>query len=781
MKKKLKSSSILALTLSILFSIMSPSSGHTLSLPNQDNPAAESYESSDIYLYVGSPLILSQDKISPLDPENLDVAATVIDNRTLVPLRALSEYFKADVSYNAEQRKAIINYNGKQYIFPIGEKKYIIKDKSSENEVLLDTKTSILNQRTMVPLKVICEDILGRKVSYYNKIIAIGNTEINLKENKKLADSIKQKIGAAVKATSLDQIKAVMSQSDIRLDNIFIAFSEAAELEVSKAAADASVSNSPLSDTANSSSDYSTTNTQVQGIDEADIVKTDGKYIYIAGNNAVRIVSTDSNGTLKESAIIKLPQNKTVAEIYIDENRLVLIGNRYETQNSTIPEQKTKASPAIENEFIATTDIAPDAKLYIPYRYKNYSFVDVYDTSDHQNPKFIKGHEMEGSYQSSRKNSDIVYLVTNSRIYNDIILPYMRDTVVSDKHEALSISDIMLLPDEKSYGYLVISAINISNNEKTQVEAITASGHIMYMNTSSIYLVGNNYNGNSTITKFNIDGMKIGYAGSGNVNGYVLNQFSMDEHNGYFRIATTWNSENNLFILDNSLNICGSVTGLAKGEQIYSVRFMGDKGYIVTYRTIDPLFVFDLSDPKSPKVTGELKIPGFSNYLHPVGDNLILGIGQDTYEIYKKDSTGKEIVVGTRQGGLKLSLFDVSDMGKPTEISNYVLGDSGSYSEALYNHKAVMFDKTNNNVVFDVYITDTSNNWSQGAAVINLDNNNINLKGILEYIQPEVYGNYIPNGRRNLYIGDKIYYIQDGIVSSYDYKTLEKIDTLMLK
>ncbi len=773
MKKKLISGSFLALTISILFSMVFPASGQSLDLPIQENTAAKNYPNNDVYLYVGSPLILSQDKISPLDPENLDVAATVIDNRTLVPLRALSEYFNADVSYDGAQRKAVINSNGKQYIFPIGEKKYIIKDGSSEKEILLDAKTSILNQRTMVPLKVICEDILGRKVSYYNKIIAISDTEIKLKENTKLASNIKLKIGAAVKATSLEQIKSVMSQPDIRRESLLGTFTEAVDLEASKAA-DASVSNSPLSDATNSSSDYSTTNTQVQGIDEADIVKTDGKYIYIAGNNAVRIVSTDSKGALKESSVIKLPQNKTVAEIYIDENRLVLVGNRYETQN----EQKVKSNT---DDIQATTDIAPNAKLYMPYRYKNYSFVDIYSISDHQNPTFIKGHEMEGSYQSSRKNGDIVYLVTNTSVYNDIFLPYMRDTVVSDKHEALSISDIMLLPDGKSYGYLVISAINISNNEKTQVEAITASGHIMYMNTSSIYLVGNNYTGKSTVTKFNIDGMKIGYAGSGNVDGYVLNQFSMDEYNGYFRIATTWNSENNLFILDNSLNICGSVTGLAKGEQIYSLRFMGDKGYIVTYRTMDPLFVFDLSDPKSPKVTGELKIPGFSNYLHPVGDNLILGIGQDTYEIYKKDSTGKEVVVGTRQGGIKLSLFDVADMGKPKEISNYVLGDSGSYSEVFHNHKAVMFDKTNNNVVFDAYITDTSNKSSQGSAVINLDNNKINLKGILEYIQPEVYGNYIPYGRRNLYIGDKLYYIQDGIVSSYNYKTLEKIDTLMLK
>ncbi len=779
MKKRLLSSSILALTISIVSSMMFPASGQTLALPSQENTASQNYTTSDVYLYVGSPLILSQDKISPLDPVNLDVAATVVDNRTLVPLRALSEYFKADVSYNGTQRKAIINYNDKQYIFPIDEKKYIIKDASSEKEIQLDTKTSILNQRTMVPLKVICEDILGRKVSYYNRIIAISDNEIKLKENKELADNIKLKIGAAVKATSLEQIKSVLSQTEIMRDRILVTFSEDVDATAYKTS-DALLGNAAQSKAANSSSDYSTTNTQVQGIDEADIVKTDGKYIYIAGNNALRIVSTDSNGALKESALIKLPQNKTVAEIYIDENRLVLMGSRYETQNPTLPEQKTEANAAIEKDQ-ATTDIAVNSKIYMPYRYKNYSFVDIYDITDHNSPKFIKGHEMEGNYQSSRKNGNIVYLVTNTNVYNDIVLPYMKDTLVSDKHEALPIKDIMILPDRKSYGYLVVSAININNNEKTQVEAIAASGHIMYMNNSSLYLADNNNNNQSTITKFNIDGMNIGYAGSGKINGYVLNQFSMDEYNGYFRIATTWNGENNLFILDSSLNICGSVTGLAKGEQIYSVRFMGDKGYIVTYRTIDPLFVFDLSDPKNPNVTGELKIPGFSNYLHPVGENLILGIGQDTYEIYKKDSTGKEVVVGTRQGGIKLSLFDVADMGKPKEISNYVLGDSGSYSEVFYNHKAVMFDKNNNNVVFDSSISDASNNRSQGAAVINLANNKINLKGILEYIQPEIYGKYIPSGRRNLYIGDKLYYIQDGIISSYNYNTLAKIDTLMLK
>lgn len=775
MRKKLMASCILSLslTISILSGMMLPASGQPSSvLPIQEEITAQNITNDEVYLYVGSPLLLSQDKILPLDPVNLDVAATVVDNRTLVPLRALSEYFKADVSYNAADRQAVITYNGKRYIFPIGEKKYIIEGILTKKEIAMDTETTILNQRTMVPLRVICEDILGRKVTYYDSIIGISDNEINLKENKELADNVKLKIGSVLKAKSIEQIKSLMVQSRNYL-KYDVAFSDS----VAKTA-DASVSNTPLSESS-AEVGYSETNTQVQGIDEADIVKTDGKYIYVAGNNAVRIVSTDNNGTLKDTSTIKLPKEKTVTEIYIDGNRLVLMGTKYDMQYQASPEQKSETNSNYNDK--PTMDIAVDAKLYMPYRYKNYSFVDVYDISDHQNPKFVKGHEMEGNYQTSRKNGDTVYLITNTNVYNDIVLPMMKDTTISNQPTALPIKDVMIMPNCKAYGYIVVSAININNNEKTEVEAIAASGYTTYMNNSSLYLVGNNYNDQSTITKFNINGMNIGYAGSGKVNGYVLNQFSMDEYNGYFRIATTWNNENNLFILDNSLNICGSITGLAKGEQIYSVRFMGDKGYIVTFRTIDPLFVFDLSDPKEPKLTGELKIPGFSNYLHPIGENMILGIGQDTYEIYKKDSAGNDIVIGTRQGGIKLSLFDVSDMGKPKEISNYVLGDSGSYSEALYNHKAVMFDNVNNNVVFDAYVTDTSNKTSQGAAVFNIDNNKINLKGILEYMEPEVYGTYIPYGRRVLYIGDKLYYIQDGIVSSYNYSTLEKINTLMLK
>jgi len=789
-KKPISACRILFLSIAILTSTITPALAQSSALPvSEANTTTKGLLGSGIYLHTGSPLILSQGKFSSLDPENLDVSATIVNNRTLVPLRALSEYFKAKVSYDAVGRKAIIDFNGKRFLFPISEGKYIKTDGNSYTEIPMDTKTIILNDRTMVPLRVICEDILGREVSYYDKIIAISDSKIDLQKDKTLVADIKLKIGSALKAQSMDQLKSMMTQQSGLTDGL-IRFSDSIKTDTansisttentSNSTDQAAGSTSNSTNSAESSSTtskatadtgYSTTNTQVQGIDEADIVKTDGKYIYIAGNNAVRIVSTDK-GKLKDTATIKLPQDKTVSEIYIEGNRLVLVGTKFQHSEPTVPHGK---------DDVSVNDTATISKRIRPNYSKSYSFIDIYNISDRKSPVFVKGHEMEGNYQSSRKNGAIVYLITNTYLYNDVVVPMMKDTISNEKPVSLPLKDIMIMPGHPSSGYVVISAVNINDKEKTQVEAITTSSHLIYMNSSYLYLTANDYDGMSTVTKFKINRMNIGYAGSGKVEGYILNQFSMDEYNGYFRVATTWNNENNLFILDDSLNIYGSVTGLAKGERIYSVRFMGDKGYIVTFRTMDPLFVFDLSNPKNPKVTGELKIPGFSNYLHPVGENLILGIGQDTYEIFKKDSSGKDVVIGTRQGGIKLSLFDVSDVGKPKEISNYVLGDSGSYADIFYDHKAAMFDSASSNVVFDASITDTSGNSKHGAAVFNFGNNTIKLKGIVAYIQPEVYGLYIPYGRRALYIGDELYYIQDGIVSSYNYKTLAPIATLVLK
>lgn len=742
----------------------------------------------EVYFYTGSPLVLSDGEVKMLDSSNPDLGATVVNSRTLLPMRAVSEYFGADVTYDQVKREAVVKYGGKQFIFPVGNKEYIVHDGGKKTEHSMDSQSMILDGRTMVPLRVICENVLGKKVSYYDRVIAVADHEVDLKANAKLAADVKAKIGEAVKAGSLKELKQVLTAYALEPkyveDRAFTGNGAAGSAPVNDMAPVSKAQNESAQSTqAAESSDgstYSTTNVQVEGIDEADIVKTDGKYIYIAGNNVVRIVGADK-GELSDATAIRLSTEKNVSEIYVDGNKLIILGTRWEN-NGPI---RYREGPAVDFQV----DTAVDQKrigIMPPYQPpKSFSFADVYDISDPLKPVFLKGHEMEGSYQSSRKNGDIVYLVTNSYSNGDIVLPMMKDTAVSNTAFSVKLGDVMIMPGHPCPGYLIISAINASNGDKTEVEAITAYGATMYMNDSSMYLAFNNTGASTAIIKFKLEGMKVGYAGSGEVPGYLLNQFAMDEYQGNLRVATTvWEkNSNSLYILDPSLNIMGSVENLAKGETIYSVRFIKDNGYVVTYRTMDPLFVFDLSDPKKPVLTGELKVPGFSSYLHPIGDDLLLGIGADTYDIYRKDSSGKEVVIGTQQGGLKFSLFDISDKGMPKEISKYVVGDAGTWSELLNNHKAIMIDPFNENAAIDAYIQYENGQKvsGQGAVIINYDGKKLTLKGILESKSSGVYGNDIPYARRILYIGDELYYVQDGRITSYHYNNLKEIDSLVLQ
>lgn len=748
----------------------------------QNTPAAAEASGGEVYFHTGSPLALSNGEIKMLDPANPDIGATVIQSRTLLPLRAVSEYFGADVSYDQAKKTAVIQYNGKQYHFPVGSQKYMVVNGEQKTEFTMDTQSVILDGRTMVPLRVICESVLGKKVSYHDRVIAVAGYEIDLKSNEKLVTDVKAKIGAAVKARTVSELKKILAAQESRASyglNPVAGFGFAAE-DSAAAMEGAAPTAQEKSQSGGDSGSYSTTNIQVEGIDEADIVKTDGKYIYIAGNNVVRIVGADK-GKLSDDTAIRLSTDKNVREIYVDGSRLVILGTRYENsyllKGPDYPVSDGPADLAAENRSIG---IMPP---YYPST--SFSFADVYDISSPLKPILLKSHEMEGDYQSSRKNGEIVYMVTNTHPYGDRVLPMMRDTVVSNQEFSMKLDDIMIMPKHPGSGYMIVSAVNVNNEEKTEVEAITAFGATMYMNDASMYLAFGNYDGSTSVIRFDLNGMKVGYAGSGTIPGYLLNQFSMDEYDGNLRVATTvWQKDSNsLYILDRSLNIIGSVEDLAKGESIYSVRFLGDKGYVVTFRTIDPLFVFDLSDPEKPVLTGELKVPGFSSYLHPIGDDLLLGIGADTYEIYRRDSSGKEVVVGTRQGGIKFSLFDVSDMGKPKEISKYIVGDAGSGSEALYNHKAIMIDPSNEKVAIDAYLNYEAQEkgYQQSAVVVSYDNKKLELKGILPSEQSGVYGNYIPYARRILYIGDELYYIQDGRITSYDYDSLKEISTLVLQ
>jgi uncharacterized secreted protein with C-terminal beta-propeller domain len=196
------------------------------------------------------------------------------------------------------------------------------------------------------------------------------------------------------------------------------------------------------------------------------------------------------------------------------------------------------------------------------------------------------------------------------------------------------------------------------------------------------------YSSDTTVYKFELNAGKATYRSKADVPGEILNQFSMDESGGYFRIATNIGgtsdaSSNNMYALDGDMKIVGKIEGIAPGERIYSVRFMGDRAYMVTFRSVDPLFAVDLSDPRDPKILGQLKIPGYSDYLHPYDDNLLIGFGKDAI------ADGNTAFYQ----GMKISMFDVSNVGDPIELFSRIIGDRGTDSPVLRDHKALLFSK----------------------------------------------------------------------------------------
>lgn len=295
----------------------------------------------------------------------------------------------------------------------------------------------------------------------------------------------------------------------------------------------------------------------------------------------------------------------------------------------------------------------------------------------------------------------------------------------------------------------------------------------------------------SIIHKLGIKRDEITYKARGEVKGYLLNQFSLDENeDDILRVATTTNfftdgkhvQYNNVYILDKDLSTIGKLEKLAPDEKIYSTRFMGDKLYMVTFKQVDPLFTIDLSDDNNPKIIGQLKVPGFSSYLHPYDETHLIGIGQDTYE----DNNGN-----IRTKGIKLSLFDVSDFENPKEVDTVIIGDSGSYSEVLNDHKALLFNKDKNLLVLPVrevdekYKTDENgyfrNKVWNGAYAFTITSHGFKERGKISHFENEDnYWDYSSNVRRSLFMDDNLYTISNKLIKINDLGTIDKIGEVKL-
>lgn len=719
---------------------------------------------STISLHLGSPLILYDKDIKPLDSDNPNVVPVVHKDRALVPLRAISEHFGAQVSYDSTKREASIKYEGKTYVFPIGESHYRIEEGLMPRKVDFDKEALIIQDRTMVPLRIISEDVLNRKVGYEDRVITIGD---DVKLSKLRIDEIKTKIGQAVKVSSSEELRKIIQDMEIGYGR--------GELEESTGAFPTAVQEDSVVSEAkgleNGSDDFSATNEQVLGVNEADIIKTDGTFIYAATGKSVKIYRAN-NGKPILTDEIKLDVDKKtgeyvqLSEMYIDKGRLVVLGHKDSFNNWIRPIEEPKMIDSMK----------PARDIGILPMGKSYTYVAVYSINLSGKASLLKELEVEGSLLSSRKKDNTVYLVVNQYMNfyygsEDNVIPMYRDSASSGDYRELPVDSIMYYPGRNNPNYLIVAAIDIDNKDsKSTMEAFLGSGSQVYMSSNALYIAAQDYNnilGSVTnISKFTVNGMKIGFAAGGMVEGTILNQFSMDEYNGNLRVATTnWINEstNGLYILDKNLNEIGAVKNLAPGETIYSARFMGDKGYIVTFRQIDPLFVFDLSNPTEPKVLGELKVPGFSNYLHPIAEDVLLGIGQSVDE-----KTG-------RQDGIKLSMFDVSDSGKPKELNNLVLGGSGSYADVLNNHKALMLNLKDNMIGFTARLTNVNGDYERtsfnGAILLDIQENG-DMKVLKQISGDGLYGSYLD---RIIYIGDILYYLQDDSIRAFNIDTFMEI------
>ncbi|MBD3270321.1 hypothetical protein GF376_02245, partial [Candidatus Peregrinibacteria bacterium] len=446
--------------------------------------------------------------------------------------------------------------------------------------------------------------------------------------------------------------------------------------------------------------DFSTTNIQEEGVDEADIIKNDGKYIYLIKGNSVRIIEAYPANQLSEIISFELGEENgfNPSEMYLDGDQLTVIGNSYQ--------------PYTYSDSQSETSI---------YRPSSKTKVFIVDVTDKQKPKVERTVEFEGNYRDSRKIDDTLYTIVNLYPFYhydyleplgeefEETLPKMFDSSEERAKAVAECGDIRILPKPNSNNYLISAAIPL--NDKTQpvdTEVLIGNAEQTYASPNNLYVARTDWNWGyrnldqtkSKIYKFALRENEIEYVAEGEVPGTILNQFSMDEHRGNFRVATTSNSSteqtNGVYILDENLEELGSVDGLAPDERIYSVRFMGDRGYMVTFKTVDPLFVLDLSNSSDPKVLGELKIPGFSDYLHPYDENHLIGFGKDAEEIEGQD--------WAQFHGFKMGLFDVSDPENPQELYTESIGERGTSSELLYNHKALLFDKEKDLIAFPITV-----------------------------------------------------------------------------
>lgn len=498
---------------------------------------------------------------------------------------------------------------------------------------------------------------------------------------------------------------------------------------------------------------YSGTNLQTEGVDESDFVKTDGSYIYTVSRNEI-IITDIQKKTLKQIGKIQISKDSSdrVLEMYVDGQTLSVI---VENENTGLEKQ---------------TGDTEDCLYY--FSDGTQTRVLTYDISNPENPVKKGCVKQDGSYQTSRKTGNMIYLFTNKRVS----LPEQtKEEAVTDENAggwiplvndtAVAAEDIYI--GDGGSNSLLVSSVDVKKPDQIVDNTMILSQYVdIYVSESAFYLYQRKEYWDDVVTqiaKFDLSDGKMNAVGAVSANGRVTDTFAVNECEGKLRVLTSGQNavsgeaENNLYLFDENLNLTGKIEGLAQGEEIYAARYLGNMAYFVTYRNTDPLFAVDLSDDKNPKVLGELKISGFSEYLHFWGEDKLVGIGYETDE-----KTGEHT-------GIKITMFDISDSSSLKEMNSLVLKDY-NYSEALYNYKCVLADAEENLLGFALQ----SYGDEESAAYLLLSWNGEKFETLLSQNLTDQAGKQDASkgadtsAYRGIYVGDMFYIVSTETITSYD-------------
>ncbi|MEM2806760.1 MAG: beta-propeller domain-containing protein [Candidatus Bathyarchaeia archaeon] len=472
--------------------------------------------------------------------------------------------------------------------------------------------------------------------------------------------------------------------------------------------------------------EYSTTNVQVAGVDEADIVKSDGEYMYVIASNNIYILKAYPPEEAALISKITFENSTYPAGLFISSNgnRLVVLGSKYGFQPWT---------------YYYRSCYIVDGK----------AFIHVYDISNKTNPILVKDFTMSGHYFNSRTIGEYVYAVISQPvyiIYGDVILPkiYLKDGIREIEATKIYYSNV----SEEYYTFTTIVALNMMNEteEPNALTLMMGGTSNLYVSLNNIYITFHSFDWQTTIYRIRIENRTMNWEATGTVPGHEPNQFSMDEYDGYFRITTArWVNgirTNDLYILDMNLTIVGNLMDIAPGENLDSTRFIGNRCYLTTsvWRK-DPFFVIDVENPREPKFLGKLDIPGFTRYLHPYDENHLIGVGID------------------ENSKVQILMFNVSDVSKPFVTSNFTVPGGSSNTPVLWEHKAFLFDKAKELLVIPVFIYDYS--W-QGVYILDTSEYKFTLRGNVTHLDAGANGwNYAYQIERALYIEDMLYTVSD--------------------